>query len=111
MLFFIDLFISVQKRQVGFRGDVSCSTVAVKVLDARHSDFVVKHAHRFDKRSFDFGLANHVDAGQEVIGHGDERVPGPSSEPIHGAAAEQPGKLQGSISKFFADLKKKNTFS
>ena len=69
----------------------------------------MKGSHGINNRFFDNGRAHNVKGGQKVAWHGHQSVFGPPAEPIHGAAADQAGKLQRPVAKLFSHLKQNYT--
>lgn len=66
----------------------------------------LEDTHGVDDGGLDSGCGHNVVAGQEVVGHGNQRVLGPALEPVHRAARNQPRELEWARSELLSDLRK-----
>ena len=73
---------------------------------------IMDDAHGLDHLLLDLRAAHDVKLRQEMVGHGNQSVLGPALEPVHGAARDQPGELEGSLSELLSNLlRKMGTFN
>ena len=79
--------------------------VPLKVAGAGLSHVVVEHPHGLHYFLFDLGTAYYLVRREEVVRHGNQRVPGPPAEPIDGAPADQPGKPERPVAELLANLR------
>ena len=75
-----------------------------KVFHTDGSDAIVELPHGLDDLGLGLLLADDLKLGQEVTGHGDEGVLGPAGEPVHGAARDQAGELEGAGAELLPNL-------
>lgn len=64
----------------------------------------MEEAHRLHNLSFGVSGADDIIAWKEVGGHGDQRLPGPATEPVHGATWYQARKFQRPGAELLANL-------
>ena len=65
---------------------------------------VVKEAHCFYNLFFGVTRADNTIAWNEIGGHGDQRLPRPVTEPVHGAARYQARKFQRAGTELLTNL-------
>ena len=78
--------------------------IPVEVLYTVFSNAIVDSTHVMDQLFLYFCCTVDFKVCQEVVSHRNQSVPWPALEPIHGAAGDEPGELQGAAAELLANL-------
>ena len=76
----------------------------LEIFHAGFSHPILNGAHGLHQLFLDRVGAGDIKRCQEVVGHSNQSILGPSAEPIDGAARDETGKLQSPVAELLSHL-------
>ena len=70
------------------------SYLPLEVVDTHLRHIIMEHTHSLHHLLLSLRLAHNVELGQEMVGHCNQGIFWPASEPVHGASRDQTRELE-----------------